>query len=66
MCGFANGVFGLKMKRHVNKSGLCNEDDFELLKTMIHDLQNEKETDEKFKRHPLKGDIKGFESIHLK
>ena len=48
------------------KSGLYNEDDFELLKTMINDLQNEKEIDEKFKRHPLKGDMKGFESIHLK
>jgi len=48
------------------KSGLYNEDDFELLKTMINDLQNEKEIDEKFKRDPLKGNMKGFESIHLK
>ena len=48
------------------KSGLYNEDDFELLKTMINHLQNEKEIDEKFKRHPLKGNMKGFESIHLK
>ena len=48
------------------RSGLYNEDDFELLKTMINDLQTEKEIEEKFKRHPLKGNIKGFESIHLK
>ena len=48
------------------KSGLYDEDDFELLKIMITDLQNEQEIDEKFKRHPLKGNMKGFESIHLK
>ena len=40
--------------------------DFKLLKIMILDLQNEQEIDEKFKRHPLKGTMKGFESIHLK
>jgi mRNA interferase YafQ len=48
------------------KSGLYNEDDFELLKTMINDLQTEKEIEEKFKRHSLKGNMKSFESIHLK
>ena len=48
------------------KSGLYNEEDFELLKMMIIDLQNEQEIDENFKRHPLKGNMKGFESIHLK
>ena len=48
------------------KSGLYDEEDFELLKMMITDLQNEQEIDEKFKRHPLKGTMKGFESIHLK
>jgi len=48
------------------KSGLYNIEDFELLKRMISDLQNELEIDEKFKRHPLKGTMKGFESIHLK
>ena len=48
------------------KSGHYSEEDFELLKTMITDLQNQKEIDEKFKRHPLKGTMKGFESIHLK
>ena len=48
------------------KSGLYNEEDFELLKTMISDLQNEQEIDEKFKRHPLKGTMKDFEAIHIK
>jgi len=48
------------------KSGLYSEEDFKLLKTMISDLQNEQEIDENFKRHPLKGTMKGFESIHLK
>ena len=48
------------------KSGHYSQEDFELLKTMITDLQNEEEIDEKFKRHPLKGTMKGFESIHLK
>jgi len=48
------------------KSGQYSQEDFELLKTMIADLQNEVEIDEKFKRHPLKGTMKSFESIHLK
>ena len=48
------------------KSGQYSQEDFELLKTMIADLQNEEEIDEKFKRHPLKGIMKNFESIHLK
>ena len=48
------------------KSGLYNEEDFKLLKMIITDLQNEQEIDKKFRRHPLKGNMKGFESIHLK
>jgi mRNA interferase YafQ len=48
------------------KSGHYSQSDFEILKTMISDLQNGQEIDEKFKRHPLKGTMKGFESIHLK
>jgi len=48
------------------KSGLYDAEYFELLKKIIADLQDEKEIDEKFKRHPLKGTMKGFESIHLK
>jgi len=48
------------------KSGHYSQSDFEILKTIISYLQNEKEIDEKFKRHPLKGIMKDFESIHLK
>ena len=48
------------------KSGNYNQEDFELLKTIIADLQNKAEINEKFKRHPLKGIMKGFESIHIK
>jgi len=48
------------------KSGLCTTEDFELLKTMISDLQNGNNIDDKFKRDPLKGNMKGFESIHIK
>ena len=48
------------------KSGHYNQDDFELLKLIINNLQNKKKIDEKFKRHPLKGAMKGFESIHIK
>ena len=36
------------------------------MKVVINELDNEKEIDEKFKRHPLKGNMKGFESIHIK
>ena len=48
------------------KSGVYNASDFELLKTIITDLQHEREIDKRFKRHPLKGNMRGFESIHLK
>jgi mRNA interferase YafQ len=48
------------------KSGLYDSEDFELLKSTINDLQNKKEINEQFKRHPLKGNMKDFESIHLK
>jgi mRNA interferase YafQ len=33
---------------------------------IINKLQNKKEIDERFNRHPLKGTMKGFESIHIK
>jgi len=48
------------------KSGLYALEDFEVLKKIISQLENEEEIGEKFKRHPLKGNMKGFESIHLK
>ncbi len=48
------------------KSGFYTQKDFECLKEIISHLQNRKEIDEKFKRHPLKGTMKGYESIHIK
>ncbi|MEA2029172.1 MAG: type II toxin-antitoxin system YafQ family toxin [Campylobacterota bacterium] len=48
------------------KSGQYSLEDFELLKTIINELQNQKKIDEQFKRHPLKGSMKDFESLHLK
>lgn len=42
------------------KSGHYSQNDFELLKTIIVDLQNKIEIDEKFKRHPLKGTMKAI------
>ena len=48
------------------KSGVYSASDFELLKTIIPDLQQEREIDKRFKRHPLKGNMRGFESLHLK
>jgi len=48
------------------KSGNYSKKDFDLLKSLIISLQNQHEIDKRFKRHPLKGDMKGFESIHVK
>ena len=48
------------------KSGKYTQEDFELLKTIISHLQNKQEIDKKFKRHPLKGTLKSYESIHIK
>ena len=48
------------------KSGFYSNKDFGLLKTIINSLQNQKIIDTKYKRHHLKGDMKGFEAIHLK
>ena len=48
------------------KSGFYKKNDFELLKIVIENLKNGLEIDEKFKRHPLKGGMKGFEAIHIK
>ena len=43
-----------------------SETDFELLKSIIASLQNQEKIEQKYKRHPLKGDLKSFESIHIK
>jgi len=48
------------------KSGNYSKKDFELLKSIIKNLENEKEIDIQYKRHPLKGDMKGYEAIHIK
>jgi len=48
------------------KSGNYSKKDFELLKSIIENLENEKEIEIQYKRHPLKGDMKGYEAIHIK
>jgi len=48
------------------KSGLYNENDFATLKKIISDLQNNRAIEDSYKRHPLKGHLKGYESIHIK
>ncbi|KIM02913.1 MAG: hypothetical protein KU29_13475 [Sulfurovum sp. FS06-10] len=48
------------------KCGQYSQKEFEILKTIISQLQNEEEIDIGFKRHPLKGDMKDTECIHLK
>ncbi len=48
------------------KSGQYSEKDFEVLKSIISSLQNQQDIDTKYKRHPLKGEMREFESIHLK
>ncbi|MCP5060986.1 MAG: type II toxin-antitoxin system YafQ family toxin [Ignavibacteriae bacterium] len=48
------------------KSGKYSEKDFELLKLIIVSLQNQEIIDQKYKRHPLRGNMKGLESIHIK
>jgi mRNA interferase YafQ len=48
------------------KSGKYSKKDFELLKSIITSLQNQKKIDPNYKRHPLKGNLKSFESIHIK
>ena len=48
------------------KSGNYSKEDFETLKTIILNLQNNQNIDIKYKRHPLKGILKGYESIHIK
>ena len=56
-------------KKDINrdkKSGLYSGKDFEILKTVISSLQNKEELDKKYKRHPLKGNMKNFESVHIK
>ncbi len=48
------------------KSGHYSQEDFELLKSIIISLQKNEQISRKYKRHLLKGELKGFESIHVK
>ncbi len=48
------------------KSGNYSNKDFELLKKIIENLENGKDIAPKYKRHPLKGNMKGYEAIHIK
>ncbi len=48
------------------KSGMYAQKDFELLKLIIASLQKKEMIDKKHKRHPLKGNMSSFESIHVK
>jgi mRNA interferase YafQ len=47
-------------------SGKYSEADFTLLKSLISDLQNNNFIASQHKRHPLKGDMRGYECIHIK
>ena len=48
------------------KSGNYKPKDFKILKQIINDLQEEKEIDKIYKRHSLKGELNGFEALHIK
>ena len=56
-------------KKDINrdkKSGIYSQKDFSILKSLITSLQNQDKIDPKYKRHPLKGELKDFDSIHIK
>ena len=56
-------------KKDINrdkKSGFYSDKDFEILKTVISSLQNKEELDKKYRRHKLTGNMKNFESVHIK
>ena len=48
------------------RSGKYSQEDFELLKSVIEDLANNEELEQKYNRHSLKGNMKGFEVVHIK
>lgn len=48
------------------KCGKYTKNDFEILKIIINQLQNQESIDLIYKRHFLKGDLLEFESIHIK
>ncbi|MHB1663845.1 MAG: type II toxin-antitoxin system RelE/ParE family toxin [bacterium] len=47
-------------------SGKYSKLDFETLKSIIINLQEEKSIDLIYKRHNLKGNFNGYETIHIK
>ena len=47
-------------------SGKYTKEDFELLKSLIQQLEHQQMTDTKYKRHPLKGSLKSLEYLHVK
>jgi len=48
------------------KSGKYKKNDFELLKILINKLANQKEIEDIYKRHSLKGNLENFEVLHIK
>lgn len=48
------------------KSGQYSKKDFSILKSLITSLQIQDKIDPKYKRHPLKRELKEFESIHIR
>lgn len=57
--------FNKDIKR-AKKSGQFSGEDFALLRYIIIELENQNTIELKYKRHPLKGNMQGFESIHIK
>lgn len=47
------------------KSGQYSSKDFKILKSIIESLQNHEKLNPKYKRHPLKGKLEDFESVHV-
>jgi len=48
------------------KSGIYSVENFNMLKTLISNLQALNTIDIKYKRHPLKGAMSSLESLHVK
>ncbi|MDM8567609.1 type II toxin-antitoxin system YafQ family toxin [Candidatus Halobeggiatoa sp. HSG11] len=48
------------------KSGKYSKNDFEILKKIIKQIQEEKDIESIFKRHNLTNNLKDYEAIHVK
>jgi mRNA interferase YafQ len=48
------------------KSGQYSVEDFKTLKTIINRLQKNETIESIYRRHPLRGTMKGYEAIHIK